>query len=557
MLPAQRVLFIGIDGCRSDGLETADTPHLDALSQAGFYSPDGLNDDITVSGPGWSGLLTGVRSNLHNVTGNDFGNNNLAQFPPFFERIEALTPERNTVSIVHWSPINDYIVGNSADEVLNVGSDQLVADEAIGRLMGGDPHAMFLHFDEVDYAGHSNMFDPTVGAYLAAIEEVDTQVGEVLAALYARPNFVQEEWLIAVSSDHGGAGYSHGGTSIEHRRIPIIVAGAGVAPEVVLAEEIWVETPENCLAQISPTDPVSLLEELQFTGGSSGDRVEVAAHSDFDFGADRDFTVELRMRTSEAADVAIVGNKDWNSGQNPGFIFSFKYASGPEWKVNVADGSNRLDINGNVLSDGSWHHLAATFDRDGLLSIYADGVLVGSDDLSGVGDIGATSQLFFGSDALAAYSYNGAIAEVRVWDSVLTEAELNAWQCTELDAGHPQYDQLLGYWRLIDGAAATVAADASGGGHHGTIVGATWNDPSPALSYDYINTPRQVDFVPTIFAHLCIELDPFWVLQGTSLIDLPNCLIDESLCLGDLNGDQLVGIGDVLLLLGQFGNTCD
>jgi hypothetical protein len=563
--PAQRVLFIGIDGCRSDGYEAAATPNLDALRDVGFYSPDGLNDDITVSGPGWSGLLTGVRSNLHNVTDNGFGNHNLAQFPSFFQRIEDLTPDRNTVSIVHWSPINDYIVGSSADEALNVSTDQAVADEAVARLIvsgsaGADPHAVFLHFDEVDYAGHSNMFDPTVPAYLAAIEGVDAQIGQVLAALYARPAFEQEQWLIAISSDHGGVGYSHGGTSIEHRRIPFIVSGAGVGASVVLAEEIWNDTPENCLAQSAPEGPLLPWEELRFgeAGSGSGNRVAVQAHSDFDFGVDRDFTVEFRIKTTEAADVAILGNKDWDSGGNPGFVFSFKYASGPEWKVNAGDGTNRVDINANTITDGQWHHLAASFDRDGLLSVYADGVLQGSADMSAVGDMGATNQLFFGSDALSAYSYNGAIAEVRVWDVILPQAEIDAWQCEALDSAHPHYTDLLGYWRLIDGEPSAIAADDSGAGHNGTIEGASWVDPSPQLSYDYSATPRQVDIVPTLFAHLCIELDPFWVLQGAPLIDLPPCLVvPENACSGDLNGDQLVGVGDILLLLGQFGNTCN
>ena len=55
--PSSHVLVIGIDGVRSDGLTAANTPNLDALISEGVYSPDALNDDITISGPGWSDIL--------------------------------------------------------------------------------------------------------------------------------------------------------------------------------------------------------------------------------------------------------------------------------------------------------------------------------------------------------------------------------------------------------------------------------------------------------------------------------------------------------------------
>ena len=44
----KKVLLIGIDGCRPDALELANTPTLDNLIANGIYSPDALNDDITI-----------------------------------------------------------------------------------------------------------------------------------------------------------------------------------------------------------------------------------------------------------------------------------------------------------------------------------------------------------------------------------------------------------------------------------------------------------------------------------------------------------------------------
>tara|TARA_B100001765_G_scaffold210701_1_gene172321 strand:- start:1825 stop:3210 length:1386 start_codon:yes stop_codon:yes gene_type:complete len=48
-----------------------------------------------------------------------------------------------------------------------------------------------------------------------------------------RPTFQNEDWLIIITSDHGGIGYSHGGQTIEERQIPIIMSGALVSAETI------------------------------------------------------------------------------------------------------------------------------------------------------------------------------------------------------------------------------------------------------------------------------------------------------------------------------------
>ena len=80
-----------------------------------------------------------------------------------------------------------------ADVIVNVGADLEVRNAAVNQLGNYDPHAMFIHFDDVDYAGHGYGFSPDVTQYMFAIEQADTHVGAVLAALYARPNYTQED----------------------------------------------------------------------------------------------------------------------------------------------------------------------------------------------------------------------------------------------------------------------------------------------------------------------------------------------------------------------------
>lgn len=119
----KKVLIIGIDGCRPDALMAANTPNIDLLLNNAIYSLHALNDDITISGPGWSAMLAGVWSNKHGITNNTFSGSNLAQYPHFFKRVETIFPSLNTVSISQWGPINNSIVLNNADYIVNVANE--------------------------------------------------------------------------------------------------------------------------------------------------------------------------------------------------------------------------------------------------------------------------------------------------------------------------------------------------------------------------------------------------------------------------------------------------
>ena len=498
------MLIIGIDGCRADVAEIATTPYLDGLKSNGLYSVDALNDDITVSGPGWSAILCGVWSDKHLVTGNNFSGNNYAQYPSFFKRVEEFDSTLNTVSICHWSPINNSIVVNDADVVTNVSSDLSVAMEAAFHLENNDPHVMFLHFDEIDGAGHGNGFAADVPEYVDKIEEVDEHLGIVIKALELRPNYTSEDWIVLVTSDHGGINFSHGGNTFEEENVMFILSGNSIPYQNITKDSSYtIDEAFNCLG-----DSV----ELYFDGDN--DYVQVPHTPLFDFGANQDFTVECRVRTTEAADVSIVGNKDWDSGLNKGFVFSFKFASGPEWKVNIGDGSNRADINtGGSIADGEWHTLSVSFDRDGQMRMYEDGVFLTQTSISGIGNIDNSEDLMFGADVDFGYDYNGSIAEVRVWDEVLTDQEIMDYACATIDNAHPSYANLIGYWKMNEGQGSQVL-DETSNANHGTISNAIWYEPDSIWTYSYDNTPRIVDISINALGHLCIPIDPNWLLDG-------------------------------------------
>ena len=506
----QKVMIIGIDGCRQDALQAAFTPNIDDLIAEATYSYDALNEPPTWSGVGWSGMLTGVWRNKHGVIDNSFSGSNFTTYPHFMKHVEDFDSSLYTASICHWSPINTQIVGSlPLNLISNPSSDSLVGVEAINILSTADPDVIFLHFDDVDHAGHLDGFSPAVPSYISAIETVDRHVGYVMTALKARANFANENWLIIGSTDHGGTGNSHGGSSLLERNIFFFSSIPGQAASQI--SKSLIISNSNCMQ-----DSMG----LRMTGNT--DYASVPNNSLFQFGASQDFTIELRMKTSGwLGDPSFIGNKDWISGFNTGFIISAPGNAQSTWKVNIGDGSNRADITGSSIDDNLWHHLAASFDRNGLLQLYKDGLPDGNVSISSVGNIDNSLALGIGQDGTLNYGsgMNGIISEVRIWKTIVDSANLAAWQCIPLNNTHPDYSNLVGYWKINEGSGIALT-DSSLNTLHATYNGSSldWELVNTLdTSYDYSNTPRIIDVAVTSLSHLCIPIDPAWNLDGNAV----------------------------------------
>ena len=226
--PVKKVLVIGIDGCRPDALLAAQAPHLRCLMDNGAFSTTAQTGDIPVSGPGWSSLLTGVWREKHGVRDNKFEGSNFGEYPDCIARFKKAYPERSTASVVNWEPIRTRIL-RGADHNAVHKTDAVVEADACRLLRTSSPDLLFVHFDDVDDAGHKYGFDPHGRRYLAAIERVDAHVGRIIAALCERPTASVEDWLVVVSTDHGGLGKDHDRNVPENRTIFLIVSGPSAA----------------------------------------------------------------------------------------------------------------------------------------------------------------------------------------------------------------------------------------------------------------------------------------------------------------------------------------
>jgi alkaline phosphatase D len=173
--------------------------------------------------------------------------------------------------------------------------------------------------------------------------------------------------------------------------------------------------------------------------GSSFNYVTLGSPADLQFGRTTAFSVSFWTRfTNWTGDPVLVGNKDWRSGGNQGWVVATAGNGRLQWNLGDGDagGRSRRDYDGpaGTLSDGNWHHVATVFDRSGNALTFLDGNVVSTNVISGDLDSIDTPQglaVNIGQDGVGAYTDNGAVGirnalldDVAIWRRALDPAEV-------------------------------------------------------------------------------------------------------------------------------------
>ncbi|MCZ4696191.1 endonuclease [Ancylomarina euxinus] len=106
--------------------------------------------------------------------------------------------------------------------------------------------------------------------------------------------------------------------------------------------------------------------------------------------------------------------------------------------------SNFANISSTTILDSNWHHIAVTCNGK-TTSLYLDGVEEASANK-------ATSIIpgCVGSNTEKDKTFAGLIDEVRIWEQALSSKEINKWKNRALDAEHPAFSNLKGYYTFDD-----------------------------------------------------------------------------------------------------------
>ncbi len=125
---AKKVLFIGIDGLRGDGIPNSDTPNLDSLTAQGRWTMFASTQlqASTVSGPGWTSMLTGVDADKHGIVENGGWTGIDRDYPTLIGRAHSLG--LSTLTAIHWFPIQLNIIEADVTDKFTLGADEVITD---------------------------------------------------------------------------------------------------------------------------------------------------------------------------------------------------------------------------------------------------------------------------------------------------------------------------------------------------------------------------------------------------------------------------------------------
>ena len=226
--PARRVIILSIDGLRPDAILPAPMPNLTALMLSGAFSLGAQTVFPSVTLVSHASMLSGLCPSKHGVDWNDYiPERGYAQGTDLFDIAHAAG--LRTYMYAGKEKLQQVTEPASLDRFVYVNDRDLVLTERLIAEFPQDFGVLFIHFPLVDGMGHEyGWLSPE---QLSVIRRADEALGLLLAELDARS--LHNETLIIVSSDHGGHGTSHGGSSPEDMTIPWIAAGPGIPPKTL------------------------------------------------------------------------------------------------------------------------------------------------------------------------------------------------------------------------------------------------------------------------------------------------------------------------------------
>ncbi len=267
--------------------------------------------------------------------------------------------------------------------------------------------------------------------------------------------------------------------------------------------------------------------------------------------------------------VTLVGSVNWNGEGDAGHVQVIVYNGNPsvsgsglfgEATANgldlqiLAGGSTILDT-GVTLASGQWHNLALTHEN-GTFTLYVDGAVAYTGD-AGANGIPNPSYpnepeaMFVAGDG--GENFNGAVANVSVWNTALTQAQI---QGTDFNALTGNESGLVAYYPLNDGSGTTVADVVNSAGNlqittdgqgSGTFTSAT-GDVTLNIAPD--NLQHQVfPFIQiTGTASTIHSATVTWNVTGDGTVSSEGLVADSN---GLVDGIQITAVGNSYQLTGN------
>ncbi len=443
----RRVLWVNIDGARGtvvkQEVENGNLPNIKAMLQHSKYSWTGLSDSrFPFTGDSleteedpltWASMLTGYNVGAHRIHdtsySQDFEINSdpidqkITYFPTIVQMLNKENASLKVSCVTPWENLNHYL--QDAYSVTTTLSDEDTQNTLLSQLSQEDHSLTIASFKDVLEAGKQGGFKAGNPQYISALKEVDTKLKALLDTINVRKNASLEDWLVIITSNHGGTDEgAYGGTTDADRDI----FGIFYYPHYTQFE---MEGKTLEAAYLNPGEGGIIPDTMAYYGISRN----------------KGFTVEVGMRIAPKSDgtynggnwYRILGKDKWGISRSRNTAVAFRVSQTPSLQEEITSGNDGLcHAYYTGLSAYSGGKRSFVFSYDGMRTLYMDTETTGVENDS--------TNLTLGRSNLPTPYY---MAYVRIWNTTLDDATVdqNA-SLLEIPANHTYRDHLIGEWIL-------------------------------------------------------------------------------------------------------------
>lgn len=448
----RRVLWINIDGAVGEIVKDNIPPTIKAMLPNSKYTFEALSDNrIVEDGSGnedatnWTSLLTGMNAGTHQIRDDSYIpdlevdpsdlNQKVAYYPNVIAHLTDRYPNAKTLCVTPHINLNINMLNNTYRTVTS-SSDEESRDIVTASLANEDMNLILVSFTGMFEAGKSVGFTADNIAYIDALNRIDGYIGECLEAIKSRENAEREDWLVVITSGHGGkADGSWGGVSKEERNTLCIFYYAHYSSREMKGTALYgVFFDRNNSARLADLDQI------------------------YSAGEGRSLSVEALVRF-EQGPTGGYGGSWWEAMIKKRSWAIYRERSEVIFYMEPGENStNRIQKNFNSLSNSRWHSyqfgVSAPTPESKSYALLYDGEIVEKGNSNTTGYMEDKDDLQIGGTGINTPYY---IAELRIWDKMLNDKTFEELSSQlNIPSTHPEYKHLVGYWKfapdqLLDG----------------------------------------------------------------------------------------------------------
>ncbi|WP_312339655.1 alkaline phosphatase family protein [Sphingobacterium sp.] len=527
----RKVLFISVDGLVGQELKKSVPANMAELIKTSKYTFNALADENTADASAWMTMMSGVTYSNHQINDDSYipkpdeddPHKNVAGYPSMLYRISTVAPSMKTTVVSRSVSLNDKLLV-SANETYNGATDEEVKTKVLDLFNTKNTDLMIVQFTSLLDAGKKGGFTVSNSDYADALKKVDGYIGEITKGLAARKNYQNENWLIIITSNHGGIGSSYGGNTLQERNTFAIFQN------------------KNFKSAELTGRPMSYVRMWGYDGTGNkplGVRAvsgDIGNSSDYDLATTKELTISARFRFNLNNTIisstyqpntynywysGIFGKDSNTSTATPGWMY---YTWGNDLQVKISDGVKEATCQ-TAKVNGDWYTMTTVIKAVGNdqvnIKIYNNGTLAQETTTSGmnVANIKTTDPLIFGYRPNISYDLvDFDVSNVSIFNKAFTQDEIRNSLCSADELTSSSFaSSLKGYWKMSPTESGSIQNEVSGKsamGLSGAFQSRMTSEVVPCDLGENAVFIQAADFFPQIFYWLEVRTLKDWKLEG-------------------------------------------